>query len=119
MVEARVTLREGERLLFAVGMGRTEKLRRLAEEELHTRNFDVEVAHTLHAWRKWIANCTYGGIYADQVERSALALKLMTLCADWCDCCGSDDLAPGGARWRAQLGLSLYLAGSDLYAVCF
>jgi GH15 family glucan-1,4-alpha-glucosidase len=79
LVEARVTLREGERLLFAVGMGRTEKAaRRLVEEELHTRNFDAELAHTLHAWRKWIANCTYHGPYADLVERSALALKLMT-----------------------------------------
>lgn len=78
-VEMQVTLREGERLMFAVGMGRTaQAARRLVEDELHTRNFDAELAHTLHAWRKWIAGCTYQGPYAEWVERSALALKLMT-----------------------------------------
>jgi len=78
-VEAHVTLREGERILFVVGMGRTEaSARRLIEKELHVRNFDAELAHTLHAWRQWIATCTYQGPYAEYVERSALALKLMT-----------------------------------------
>ncbi|GCF10999.1 glycoside hydrolase family 15 protein [Dictyobacter arantiisoli] len=78
-VVAQVTLREGERLLFAVGMGRTARsARRLVEEELPTRNFDAELAHTLHAWRTWIAGSNYQGPYADKVERSALALKLMT-----------------------------------------
>ncbi|GER91456.1 glucoamylase [Dictyobacter vulcani] len=78
-VVAQVTLREGERLLFAVGMGRTVRsARRLVQEELPTRNFDAELAHTLHAWRKWIAGNSYHGPYAEWVERSALALKLMT-----------------------------------------
>ena len=78
-VVAQVTLREGERLLFAVGMGRTARsARRLVQEELPTRNFDAELAHTLHAWRKWIAGNSYNGPYSDWVERSALALKLMT-----------------------------------------
>ena len=78
-VVARVVLREGERLLFALGMGRTVRAaRRLVEEELPTRNFDAELAYTLHAWRNWIAGSTYQGPYADKVERSALALKLMT-----------------------------------------
>jgi Glucoamylase and related glycosyl hydrolases len=78
-VEAHATLREGERLLFVMGMGRTEvAARRLAEEELPAHNFDLELAHTLHAWRQWIATCTYQGPYAEYVERSALALKLMT-----------------------------------------
>ncbi|GCE02858.1 glycoside hydrolase family 15 protein [Dictyobacter aurantiacus] len=78
-VVAQVTLREGERLLFAVGMGRTaQSARRLVEEELPTRNFDAELAHTLHAWRKWIVGSSYQGPYAEWVERSALALKLMT-----------------------------------------
>ena len=78
-VSAQVTLREGERLLFAVGMGRTvSAARRLVQKELHERNFDAELALTLHAWRKWIAGCNYRGEYEDWVERSALALKLMT-----------------------------------------
>ncbi|GCE28361.1 glucoamylase [Dictyobacter alpinus] len=78
-IVAQVTLREGERLLFAVGMGRTARsARRLVQEELPTRNFDAELAHTLHAWRKWVAGSSYHGPYAEWVERSALALKLMT-----------------------------------------
>lgn len=78
-VVARVTLREGERLLFALGMGRTLRAaQRLVEDELQQRNFDAELAHTLHCWRKWIASCSYQGPYQDWVQRSALALKMMT-----------------------------------------
>ncbi|HKV58475.1 MAG TPA: glycoside hydrolase family 15 protein [Ktedonobacteraceae bacterium] len=73
------TLQEGERLLFAVGMGRNARAaRRLAEEELHMRNFDWELAHTLHCWRTWLKGSINGGRYAQWVERSALVLKMMT-----------------------------------------
>ncbi len=73
------TLREGERLLFALGLGRSQRAtRRLVEEELRQRNFDAELAHTLHCWRKWLAACTYEGPYKEMVQRSALALKMMT-----------------------------------------
>jgi GH15 family glucan-1,4-alpha-glucosidase len=76
---AQVTLCEGERLLFALGMGRTLRAaQRLVECELHRRNFDAELAHTLHCWRKWLAGCTYEGPYQDWVQRSALVLKMMT-----------------------------------------
>jgi len=78
-VVAQVTLREGESLLFAVGMGRSaQAARRLVEYELPQRNFDWELAHTLHCWRKWIADCNYQGSYAEWVQRSALTLKMMT-----------------------------------------
>jgi GH15 family glucan-1,4-alpha-glucosidase len=77
VVEA--TLQEGERLLFAVGVGRNARAaRRLAEEELHRRNFDWELAHTLHCWRTWMKGCTFEGPYKDWVQRSALVLKMMT-----------------------------------------
>lgn len=78
-VRVQVTLREGERLLFAVGVGRTAKAaRRLAEGELHLRNFDAELAHTLHCWRKWLTSCSYQGPYQEWVQRCALTLKMMT-----------------------------------------
>src|SRR6266568_5440867 len=78
-VVAQMTLREGESVLFAVGMGRSiQAARRLVEYELHQRNFDWELAHTLHCWRKWLQGCTYQGPYAEWVQRSALVLKLMT-----------------------------------------
>ncbi len=73
------TLQEGERLLFAVGLGRNARAaRRLAEDELHMRNFDWELAHTLHCWRTWLKGCINNGPYAEWVERSALVLKMMT-----------------------------------------
>ncbi|MBO0777473.1 MAG: glycoside hydrolase family 15 protein [Ktedonobacteraceae bacterium] len=78
-IVANVTLSEGERLLFVVGMGRTARAaRRLVEEELHERNFDAELARTLHCWRTWISQCSYTGPYVDWVQRSALVLKMMT-----------------------------------------
>jgi GH15 family glucan-1,4-alpha-glucosidase len=78
-IVVQATLQEGERLLFAVGMGRNARAaRRLAEEELHLRNFDWELAHTLHCWRTWLKGSINGGPYAHWVERSALVLKMMT-----------------------------------------
>jgi alpha,alpha-trehalase len=79
MVIIQATLREGERLLFAMGVGRTAiAAHRLVEVELQQRNFDAELAQTLHCWRKWLRGCNYSGPYADMVERSALVLKMMT-----------------------------------------
>lgn len=81
-IQAQFLLREGERLFFVIGTGRTaQAAHRLVEEELPQRNFDAELAHTLDCWHTWLAscaNCTYLGPYAYWVERSALALKLMT-----------------------------------------
>jgi GH15 family glucan-1,4-alpha-glucosidase len=78
-ITAQVKLHEGERLLFVIGMGRTAAAaRHLVEEELPRRNFDAELAHTLHCWRQWISQCAYTGPYIDWVQRSALVLKMMT-----------------------------------------
>jgi GH15 family glucan-1,4-alpha-glucosidase len=78
-VVIQATLREGERLLFAMGVGRSARAaHRLVETELQQRNFDAELAQTLHCWRSWIRSCSYSGPYAELVERSALVLKMMT-----------------------------------------
>jgi alpha,alpha-trehalase len=78
-VVVQTTLQEGERLLFAVGVGRNAKAaRRLAEQELHQRNFEWELAHTLHCWRTWLEGSTYRGPYEEWVKRSAMVLKMMT-----------------------------------------
>jgi alpha,alpha-trehalase len=78
-IVVQATLREGERLQFTIGMGRNAMAaRRLVETELQQRNFDAELAHTLHCWRDWVAGCTYQGPYAEFVQRSALVLKMMT-----------------------------------------
>ncbi len=79
VIVVQATLQEGERLLFAVGVGRNARAaRRLAERELHERNFDWELAHTLHCWRTWLEGNNYRGPYAEWVQRSALVLKMMT-----------------------------------------
>lgn len=78
-VVTQFTLREGERLIFAVGVGRSaQAARQLVEQELHQRNFEAELANTLYSWRKWLASSTYQGPYKDWVDRSALVLKMMT-----------------------------------------
>jgi GH15 family glucan-1,4-alpha-glucosidase len=78
-IVVQMILREGESVLFAVGVGRSlQAARRLVEHELRQRNFDFELAHTLHCWRKWVKSCNYVGPYAEAVERSALTLKMMT-----------------------------------------
>lgn len=78
-IVVQVTLREGERLLFAMGVGRSAlAAHRLVESELQLRNFDAELAQTLHCWRAWIRACSYSGPYTELVERSALVLKMMT-----------------------------------------
>ena len=81
-IQTQFLLSEGERLHFVIGIGRTaQAARQLLEDELPLRNFDAELAHTLHCWRNWLASCakcTYQGPYAYWAERSALALKLMT-----------------------------------------
>jgi GH15 family glucan-1,4-alpha-glucosidase len=78
-ITAHATLQEGERLLLALGVGRNaQAARRLAEQELHLRNFDWELAHTLHWWRTWLEGCTYRGPYEAWVKRSALVLKMLT-----------------------------------------
>jgi len=78
-IVVQMTLREGESVLFALGIGRSvQAARRLVEYELHQRNFQAELAHTLHCWRKWLAGCNYNGPYIEEVQRSALTLKMMT-----------------------------------------
>ncbi|GHO78771.1 glucoamylase [Ktedonobacter sp. SOSP1-85] len=75
---AHFTLYEGERLTFALGVGRSQRaVHRLVSWDLLQRNFDWELSHTLSCWRKWIAACEYGGPYAEWVKRSALTLKML------------------------------------------
>ena len=76
---AQMTLREGERVLFVLGMARSARVaRRLVAHVLPRRNFEAELGHTLYCWRTWLKQCTYNGPYIEEVRRSALALKLLT-----------------------------------------
>ncbi|TMC94325.1 MAG: glycoside hydrolase family 15 protein, partial [Chloroflexi bacterium] len=71
--------REGERLLVALGMENSAAAaRQLVERTLPQRNFDAELAHTLYCWRSWLNQSTYNGPYIEEVQRSALTLKMLT-----------------------------------------
>lgn len=79
LVVARIILREGERITFALGVGRSSQAaHRLVEYELLQHNFDWELAHTLSCWRKWLTDCSYQGSYRQLIQRSALVLKLLS-----------------------------------------
>ncbi len=72
---ARFTLAAGESVTFV--------LRELAADEgssLHLSDEECEAAFraTIGYWRRWLSHCTYSGRWREIVERSALALKLLT-----------------------------------------
>lgn len=74
-VSAEFTLREGQTAVFVLqemakgaGCGIT-----LAEEEA-----EEPFRKTVEYWRRWLSKCTYKGRWREMVERSALALKLLT-----------------------------------------
>src|SRR5260221_5219590 len=78
-VVVQANLQEGERLMFAVGVGRNEEAARsLALQEFYEGTFDWELAQTLSCCGKWLAGCSYHGPYVDWVQRSILTLKTMS-----------------------------------------
>ena len=78
-VVAQATLRQGECLLFAVGVASTAQgAKMLAECQPQQYEFEEMLTQTLRSWQTWAARSTYRGEYADLVQRSALILKMMT-----------------------------------------
>src|SRR5258706_3047925 len=76
---AQATLQKGDRLLFAMGMAPTvQAAQTLAECISCQAEFEAALTHTLVCWRMWAAQCSYHGPYAEWVQRSALALKMLT-----------------------------------------
>ena len=69
------TLREGQRAVFA--LSQTSSRGRCARS-LETRESYDALKRTVHYWHRWLSKCTYQGRWREIVQRSALALKLMT-----------------------------------------
>ena len=73
---AEFTLQEGQVVTFTLGAvppGTQENSNLLSKEEA-----DRLFRATVDYWRRWLAKSTYKGRWREMVERSALALKLLT-----------------------------------------
>jgi GH15 family glucan-1,4-alpha-glucosidase len=69
------TLAEGERAIFIFRGSDTPGV---CSPGLSLESQKKMLNSTVSFWRKWLSACTYRGRWRDRVERSALALKLLT-----------------------------------------
>ena len=69
------TLREGDSVTFTLGDLEEGSPEGYLLSELEA---DELFEGTVEFWRRWLAKCTYKGRWREMVERSALALKLLT-----------------------------------------
>ena len=67
---SRFTLHEGETAEFVLGAGDDPRVK--------VGEGDLALQRTLHYWRRWIAQSSYRGRWREMINRSALALKLLT-----------------------------------------
>jgi GH15 family glucan-1,4-alpha-glucosidase len=71
--EARFLLDKGDTVIFSLSCSQQSPA---ILPELKTTAWK-RMEQTIDYWKKWISQCTYDGIYKEQVCRSALALKLL------------------------------------------
>ncbi len=99
-VEARFTLREGEKttLVFR-GMDCTDSCRPPATTEQAAKAFE----ETIQFWRRWLSKCSYRGRWRETVHRSALVLKLLTFDPTGAivaaPTCSLPEVVGGGRNW--------------------
>jgi len=99
-VEARFTLREGEKtsLVFR-RIDCTDTCRPPATTEQATKAFE----DTIVFWRRWLSKCTYRGRWRETVHRSALVLKLLTFDPTGAivaaPTCSLPEVLGGGRNW--------------------
>ena len=74
-VRAEFVLHEGESKVFTLGDEGKEAEGRCAASEKEGQELFEQ---TVKFWHGWLRNCTYHGRWRERVERSALALKLLT-----------------------------------------
>jgi GH15 family glucan-1,4-alpha-glucosidase len=74
-VTARFTLNQGQSAVFTLHEGAPAS----CEESAHSHESAEDVFRdTVNYWRRWLAGCTYTGRWRETVQRSVLALKLLT-----------------------------------------
>jgi GH15 family glucan-1,4-alpha-glucosidase len=69
------TLAEGERVAFVFRVSDTPGI---CSPGLSQDQMKKMLISTVSFWREWLSHCTYRGRWRERVERSALALKLLT-----------------------------------------
>ena len=74
-VSAEFTLEEGARQTFVLHGCEDRDAVNAAPSEQHTEEL---FQTTVRFWQNWVAGCTYHGRWREHVQRSALALKLLT-----------------------------------------
>ena len=72
-VTSQFTLHEGQSATFILGRLDGDQCDPMGDSEA-----EVLIARTEAYWRRWLSQCTYQGRWREIVQRSALALKLMT-----------------------------------------
>lgn len=73
-VETEFEVNAGQRIFFSLSY--SNQAPAIIPELNHTAW--NRMADTITYWRDWISKCSYDGLYAQHVRRSALALKLLT-----------------------------------------
>ena len=79
-VTSEFTLKDGESLSFIFSNeGKTEAAsQESAPQPSNSSETHEAFQETVKFWQGWLSSCTYRGRWRDRVERSALALKLLT-----------------------------------------
>jgi GH15 family glucan-1,4-alpha-glucosidase len=78
VLRSTISLKAGERVAISLNYARTLGEARALAHRLTTHDVDADVRETMQYWHTWAATTRYDGPYQEQVQRSALALKLCT-----------------------------------------
>ncbi len=74
-VTAHFTLHEGQHVYFVLESAKDSEA---APRNMSNHHYQELFRETMNYWQTWLAQCQYQGRWREMVQRSALALKLMT-----------------------------------------
>jgi GH15 family glucan-1,4-alpha-glucosidase len=74
-VQAHFTLQSGQWAYFILESARHNDI---TPQHFAHHQYQVAFEHTMNYWQQWLSQCKYQGRWREMVQRSALALKLLT-----------------------------------------